>query len=180
MLPLRAYALNLRPLLLEDTLATVVANVSLTAVDFDDGMPECELAGIEMLWDTGTAVTIVTADILSDEFRTHLSDSIHNPYRNENMTRVQVSFIFEFSNTLFQHDTMALVVNKEFVPKMRSDIILGQRACLNRIQYRTIPREVLEANGETIEKKFWGDLVIENRVDIDGTLTPYVNSEEHR
>ncbi|KAJ5940198.1 hypothetical protein N7516_000366 [Penicillium verrucosum] len=158
MLPLRAYALNLRPLLLEDTLATVVANVSLTAVDFDDGMPECELAWIEMLWDTGTgtAVTIVTADILSDEFRTHLSDPIHDPYRNENKARFQVSFIFEFSNTLIQHDTMALVVNKEFVPNMRSGIILGQRACLNRIQYRAIPRAVLEANGETIGKEFWG------------------------
>ncbi|KAJ9490332.1 hypothetical protein VN97_g2924 [Penicillium thymicola] len=168
MLPLRPYALNLRPLLLEDTLATVVAKVSLTAVDFDDGMPECELAGIEMLWD---AVTIVTADILSDEFRTQLSGPIHDPYRNKNMTRVQVSFIFGFSNTLFQHDTMALVVNKEFVPNMRSGIILGQRACLNRIQYRAIPRAVLEANGETIGKEFWGDLVIENGVDIDGTLT---------
>ncbi|KAJ5120889.1 uncharacterized protein N7515_010277 [Penicillium bovifimosum] len=168
--PRSPYALNLRPLLSEKTLAAVVGNVVLSAIDYDNNMPRCEMRHVQILWDTGAPITVITSDVLTDEFRKHLSDPVHQPYRNHDMTRVQAGFFFEFSNVMFQQDSIALIVDKEAVPNGRSGIILGQKACIEVLQYRSIPRAILEARGETVEEQFWGDLVVESYVHYDGTL----------
>jgi hypothetical protein len=125
---------------------------------------------VEMLWDTGAATTVITSDVLAQKFRRHLSDSIHQQNRNHDMTPVQVSFVFEFSNGVFNQESIAWVMTMEANPYMHSGIILGQMACMDSIQFRAIPRAVLEAGGETVEERFWGHLIIESHVDIDGTL----------
>ena len=67
-------------------------------------------------------------------------------------------------------DVIACVVDKEAVPNARSGIILGQKGCIDVLQYRSIPRSVSQAKGEAIDKGPWGDLILESYVDLDGTL----------
>lgn len=172
--PPAPYVLELRALRTENTLVAIVGNSRITAIDWEVGMPECHLKGIEMLWDTGTASTIITKDILGQDFQTYLSDVIHAPYKNQNGTRVQISFNLEFTNALFSMDIVAWVVDKEAFPNARSGIILGQKDCIDAIQYRSIPRTILEARGESVPEMFWGDLILESYVDFDGTLKEIV------
>jgi len=126
-------------------------------------MPECQLKGVEILWDTGAASTIITKDLLDEEFQAYLSDPIHMAYHDQNSTRVQISFTLNFTNSLFTMDLTAWVVDKQAVTNMRSAILLGQKG-------RSIPRSVLEARGETIDERCWGDLLLESYVDLDGSL----------
>jgi hypothetical protein len=41
---------------------------------------------------------------------------------------------------------------------------------LDAIQYRKIPRKILEASGETVKEQLWGDMVVEGYVDVFGDL----------
>ncbi|KKK25373.1 hypothetical protein ARAM_007762 [Aspergillus rambellii] len=169
------YVLELRALRTENTLVAIVGNARITAIDWDLGMPECNLKGIEMLWDTGATSTIITKDLLGQDFQAHLSDTIHAPYKNQNGTRVQISVNLEFTNALFSMDIVAWVVGKEALPpNTRPGVILGQKDCINAIQYRSIPRTILEARGESVNEMFWGDLILESYVDFDGTLKEIV------
>ena len=173
--PLREpYILDLHALRLERTLTALVGNATITAVDWEPGMPECQLKGAEMLWDTGATTTIITKDLLDEKFQTHLCDPIHSDYQNHDGTRVHISLKLEFTNSLFSMDLIAWVVDKKALPNTRSGILLGQRGCIDAIQYRSIPRSILEARGETVEERFWGDLVLESYVDLDGTLKEIV------
>jgi hypothetical protein len=71
-------------------------------------------------------------------------------------------------------DLVAWVVDKNALPNARSVIILGQKGYIDAFQYRSIPRSILEAKGETINKRFWGDLILEGYVDLDGTFKEIV------
>lgn len=168
--PQDPYVLELRALRTENTLVAIAGNSRITTIDWDVGMPECHLKGIEMLWDTGATSTIMTKDLLGQDFQARLSDAIHAPFKNQNGTRVQISFNLEFTNALFSMDTVAWVVDKEAFPNTRPGVILGQKDCIDAIQYRSIPRTILEARGESVHEMFWGDLILESYVDFDGTL----------
>lgn len=168
--PRQPYVVNLHALSVEDDLASLIGNVTLSAIDHEDGMPYFSLADAEILWDTGAHATFIAKDILSEDFQQHLADPVHDCYRCETTTRIQISFRLEFTNTIFELNTVAFVVDKETVPNMPSGIILGQRGCINRMQYRSIPRLLVEAQGGTIDPKFWGDIVIEGYVDLSDSL----------
>ncbi|KAJ5790445.1 uncharacterized protein N7518_007456 [Penicillium psychrosexuale] len=172
--PPRAYVLEIRALRTEKTLVSIVGNSTITAVDWDVGMPQCHLQGVEMLWDTGAASTIITKDILSQDFQAYLSHPIHMPYKNGDGTRVQLSFTLEFTNTLVTMNMIAWVVDKAAIANFQSGILLGQRDCIDAIQYRSVPRKILEARGESVDEKFWRDLILESYVDFDGSLKEIV------
>ena len=171
--PSQPYVLQTSPLRTEHTLAAIIGNATLSAVDWEPGMPECQLSQIEMLWDTGAQTTIITKDILDEQFQAHLSDPVHRAYRNQDGTRVQISFALEFTNSVLVLDHIAWVVDKEFVPNRRSGIILGQKGFIDSLQLRVIPRSILEAQGQAIDEKFWGDLILESFVDVDGSLKEF-------
>jgi hypothetical protein len=50
------------------------------AVDGNDGMLSCEMHGMEMLWHTGAACTVIRIDVLTGGFRKHFSDPIQQHY----------------------------------------------------------------------------------------------------
>lgn len=154
----------------ERALAGIIGNATITAVDWEPGMPKCDLSLIEMLWDTGAASTTITKDLLDEQFQSHLSDPIHRDYQSPDGTRVQISLTLEFTNSVFSMDLIAWVVDKERVPNRRSGIILGQKDCIDALQYRSIPRSILEAQGQAVDERLWGDLILESFVDLDGSL----------
>lgn len=166
----KPYVLVLSALLTEQKLAAIVGNAKISAVDWEPDMPQCILKNVEMLWDTGAASTIITTDLLDEKFRSHLSDPIHEAYHNSDGTRVQLSFVLEFTNSVFKMDIIAWAVDKAIVPNQRSGIILGQNGFIDAIQHRSVPRTILEAQGQVIDESLWGDLIVESFIDVDGSL----------
>jgi hypothetical protein len=165
------YALTLRASITEGKLPTVTANVSLRALDWCEGQPVCALSAVEMLWDTGAHNTFVTKEMLPPSFKYDVENNhIHDAYRTKDGLRVQLQFIIEFSNSIVQIDSVAMVVTKLDVPNERVGVIFGQNGCIDRIVYRSIPRAALKAKGEDIAEDVWGDIIVEGYVDIDGKI----------
>lgn len=152
------------------TLASIIGNARLTAVDWEKPMPVCILKETAMIWNTGASSTMITTDVLDKEFQSHLSDKVHYPYQDDRRTRVQISLTIEFTNGLFTIDILAWAIPKDMVPDLPSGIILGQSGCIDRIQYRSIPRSILEAKGEVVDPDLWGDFILEEFVDLDGSV----------
>lgn len=71
-------------------------------------------------------------------------------------------------------DLIAWAVDEKARPNTRSGIPLGQRGCIDGLLDQSIPRSIVEARGEAIEEKLWGDSALEGYVGLDGTLREIV------
>ena len=49
-------------------------------------------------------------------------------------------------------------------------IIIGQSQCINSLDYRSSPHNILVARGEKIDEEIWGELVVEEYVDEYGEV----------
>jgi hypothetical protein len=154
------YPIVLTAAITDKTLPIVKANITLNGIDSEFG-PGQGLGLVDMLWDTGAQSTIVTDDILPDQFRRFLQEPSHDAYRSADKLRVQMDGIVAFSNTLISITAIALVVPKSTVPNQRSGVIFGQKQCIDRISYRSIPRAISKAKNEDIDEEVWGDLIID-------------------
>jgi hypothetical protein len=130
---------------------------------------ECLVVNDRMLFDTGAHVSCITDDLLSESFVRYLDEPVHDPYRSSvnGSVQVQASAVVAFGDQPpLIVDCIFVVLMKEAVPNQRSGIILGQSTLLNRLQYRSIPRDVLRARGETVEDGVWGDIQLEGYVNL--------------
>ncbi|KAK2808752.1 hypothetical protein FQN50_004424 [Emmonsiellopsis sp. PD_5] len=159
------YPVTIQAAVESGTLPTITAKLILEGVDDDSKQEKMENA--VMLFDTGAQQTIITEDLLSSEFRDYLqNDPVHDPYRLEGGCRVQICANIEFTNTVVQLATIALVINKSAVPNSRSGIIFGQRGGLDSICYRSVPAKFLRLQDDDV----WGDITIDRYIDPDGEV----------
>lgn len=154
----------------ERTLPTIPAGVRLTGIDGDYYDPHQVFTSIEILWDTGAHSCIVVDEMLSAEFRQYLKSPIHDPYRCDSGVRVQADASISFSNTLLKISCICLVVPRSVVPNGRVGMILGQSGAIDRIIYKSVPKANLVARGEQVPETVWGDLCLEEYVDLDGEI----------
>jgi hypothetical protein len=156
------YTLDIRATLTERYLATVSGTLDLQMIDAedDDEFPDCKLVLEDMLWDTGSHICTITADILPERFANRLSDPKNDPYRNHSTTTVQVQGYLALSNCEFYFETIVRVVPPSMVPNGRSGVILGQRGFMDRLDVRQVPRVILEARGQELKEDEWGDIKI--------------------
>lgn len=154
----------------ERTLPTIPAGVRLTGIDGDYHDPHQVFSSIEILWDTGAHSCIVVDEMLSAEFRHYLKSPIHDPYRCDSGVRVQVDASISFSNILLKISCICLVVPRSMVPNRRVGMILGQSGAIDRIVYTSVPNANLVARGEQVPETVWGDLCLEEYVDLDGEV----------
>ena len=157
----------------ERTLPIVPAGVRLTGIDGNYDDPHQVFNSIEILWDTGAHSCIVVDEMLSAEFRHYLKSPIHDPYRCDSGVRVQVDANISFSNTLLKISCICLVVPRSVVPNGRVGMILGQSGAIDRIIYKSVPKANLVARGEQLPETLWGDLCIEEYVDLDGEIQKF-------
>ncbi|EFW98843.1 uracil-DNA glycosylase [Grosmannia clavigera kw1407] len=162
------------PVSLEDQFVpSVKGNVEISAVDDDGQMPTKHLNGMDCLWDTGSQHTIVSEDILGRDFGDFLhNNEINKPYIHTMervggiLTKVQVSALIKISNGSFQFDTIALVVPLRAIPNQRSGIIIGQKGVIERIQYVSIPRSIMKAEGADPGEGYWGTFNVDKYLDV--------------
>ncbi|KFY61018.1 hypothetical protein V496_05181 [Pseudogymnoascus sp. VKM F-4515 (FW-2607)] len=110
----------------ERTLPIVKVSLVLRGVDNDDSTTAQEILNTTMLWDTGAQSTLISKDLLSDAFRAYLNRPQHDPYRNNDATRVQIEVRIAFSNLEFELVVIGYVVPKGQMPNQTSFIIFGQ------------------------------------------------------
>lgn len=70
-------------------LAALPGILQLTAIDDNNGGLAFSVQIRQMLLDTGAHISIITDDMLDDEFRHYLIDPIHDEYRSLDGTTVQ-------------------------------------------------------------------------------------------
>ena len=163
----KAPFLHLQGHLVEDRLAAVSASVELMAVDHDGTMPTAKLTSTTCLWDTGSYACIISDDLLPVEFQEFLKTEIHDPYRGPHGIFVTVDAVFGFTGSDTQLTVLFNVMPVEKIPNQRSGIILGQKTFLECMAYRTIPRRILVLKGEEVDEKFWGDIILEENMDVE-------------
>lgn len=59
------------------------------------------------------------------------------------------------------------MVPHERMPNGFSGILLGQIGVKDSLEYRAIPRSIIEATGAVLEDNIWGELVLHNLFDAD-------------
>jgi hypothetical protein len=156
------YPLDIRAGLTEDILATVSGTLILEIIDAveDDDLAKCKLVMEDMLWDTGSHGCTITADLLPEIFTNRLADPENNPYRDNSGSMVQVQGYVAFSNSKFFFQSIFTVVPHSMVPNRRRGVILGQRCLMDHMDFRQVPRAILEGRGEELKEDEWGDIKI--------------------
>lgn len=74
------------------------------------------------------------------------------------------------SNCLVPLDAVAAVIPKSKIPNQLVGILFGQATCIDRLSLGAIPRQVLRAKGEEISDGLWGDILVDEYVNIDGEI----------
>ena len=164
------FVLTLHPKLEEGRLALVPCNLALTAIDGAGEEIFLQLDDQEALWDTGADISVITEDLLSNQFLEYLQDDVHKEYRGPRGTQVACSIKLGFSNRAIDMHMIMLVTKRENIPNHRSGIILGQHAFLDRLSYTSSPAAVLNAKGEHIPDNLWGRIDVVDYVTLDGDL----------
>lgn len=62
------------------------------------------------------------------------------------------------------------MVPRSVVPNGRVGMILGQSGAIDRIIYKSVPKANLVARDEQGPETVWGDLCLEEYVDLDGEI----------
>ncbi|KAI9827981.1 MAG: hypothetical protein M1819_006824 [Sarea resinae] len=158
------YITQVRATAEEKRLAAVSGILRLNGCDSEHHDPIGDVVCHNMLWDTGAHSCTITEDLLDDEFRAYLRSPQHEPYRNNKRTLVQVDGLLAYSNTDLEFSCIFEVVSTDLVPNRRSGVILGQRTFLDSLVYKSIPRNILIAKGQTVGEEIWGDLIFEEFV----------------
>ena len=56
------------------------------------------------------------------------------------------------------------------VPNERVSILLGQKECIDRLVYESIPRSILPTRGENLENDVWSDFILKEYLDESDNL----------
>jgi hypothetical protein len=59
---------------------------------------------------------------------------------------------------------------KTKMPNEMAGILLGQRLCIDRLSYHSIPRLMLLAKGEDVAEDLWGDIIATEYLNVDGDI----------
>ena len=140
----------------EDNLPALQASITIQALDADDNDPTETLVAVPIVYDTGSQITIISADLLSPEFQNHLkSDPIHEPYTSPSGF-VQISARICFTNVVVALEIVAVVRPADTMPNKFNGILLGQRSAIDSIVAEMVPRHFLKHLSEDL----WGEIRI--------------------
>ena len=152
----------------ERTLVGVGGVLRLSAIEHPLNGREEVLRCEDCLWDTASYACVITENVLSTGFRDYLKEHVHDQYRSFNSVTVQVQGCFAFSGADVQIETVFQVVPATDMPNSRAGVVLGQKAFMDCLAYRSVPRAVLLARGEEVDENVWGDIVVEGVLDEEG------------
>lgn len=159
--------MNIRTEKVEDRLPLVAANITLRGLDAGDGDLVCNMQPAEMIWGTGAHHTTIAEEMLLDRFREYLQDPINEPYWSPDGVRLQLEATITFSNSVVPINAVAVIVPRARIPNQHAGILFGQTLCIDQLVYRSVPRSILLARGEQIEENIWGDIIVEEYLDMN-------------
>ena len=157
----------------EDRLLSVISgHIRLTALDGNNISPFTLVKSDACLFDTGTQITCITENLLSEEFKRYITeDPIFEGSRYDSgATAVQLDGLFSFSGSMLKINTMVKIYPPGRMINGRSGVIIGQLLFIDSLMYRTIPKSVLVAKGQVCDEQEWGDIQIEEYLDEENKL----------
>lgn len=163
-------ALTIRATVTEKTMPLLSANVMLYGLDSTATDPFVSLANAELLWDTGAHSAVVVDELLPQKFKDYLAQPENDCYRSADGVRVQIDALITFSNQVLALSCVCVVVPRSAVPNSRVGILLGQHMCINKLVYKSVPQAILCARGESVPETIWGDILIEEYLDLDNII----------
>lgn len=128
------------------------------------------LTQAQLLWDTGAHSTLIADELLPEAFKEYLTKPENDCYRSASGTRVQVDALIVFSNQILPISCVCVVVPRSVIADSRVGILFGQSMCINRLVHKCIPQAILSARGENVPSTVWGDILIEDYVDLDDVV----------
>ena len=153
----------------EDNLPALRASMTIESIDGGDNDAFDTLVDIPMLYDTGTQISIISADLLSPDFRDYLrSVAINEPYTS-GAGFVQVSVTLSFTNVATTMAIIAVVRPAEAMSNNFEGAILGQRSAIDSIVAEMVPRRFCN-----LSEDLWGEIRISRVYDkINDELREY-------
>lgn len=116
---------------------------------------------------------MVVDELLPQIFKDYLKHPDNDCYRSVDGVRIQIDALITFTNQVLALSCVCVVVPRSAVPNSRVGIFLGQHMGINRMVYNSVPREILSARGESVSETIWGDILIEEYVDIDNIVQKF-------
>ncbi|KAJ5894170.1 hypothetical protein N7495_005861 [Penicillium taxi] len=160
----------LRAEVLERSIPTIHANIFLRAIDGDDESPVEVLNNMAMIFDTGAHRTIIAELLLPQSFRESLHDPIHDPYRDQHGVIVQLDIEMAFTNCALPLTTSVLIVPQAEMPNSLVGVLFGQTGGIDHLRLQMRPRNILQAKREQIPENVWGDIILDEYVDLYGAV----------
>jgi hypothetical protein len=154
----------------ERLIPSIYANISLRAIDGDDEDPVQVLNNTAMVFDTGAHRTIITEELLPRPFREWLQDPIHDPYRDQHGVTVQLDTEMAFTNCALPLSMSVLIVPQARMPNSLVGVLFGQSGGIDRLSLQMRPRHILQAKGEQVPENVWGDIILDEYVDLYGAV----------
>jgi hypothetical protein len=170
LLPGAPYLLTLHSRLAEAYLPSLTGRMVLTGLDSNDQSPMASVTTNKIYFDTGAHISVMSDDLVTEEFRQYLQLEENAPYLQDSGSKVQVSASLRFSNNHFTLAFIILVVPLDKMPNRFSGVLLGQRTFIDRLQFEMIPRNLLVAREQNIPDEFWGDILIKAFMDLEGDI----------
>lgn len=167
------HPLTVRATITEKLLPIVSANVMVYGLGSTVTDPYLSLINTEVLWDTGAHSTVIVDELLPQKFKDYLEQPENDCYRSAVGIRVQIDALITFTNQVLALSCVCVVVPRSAVPNRRVGILLGQHMGINRMVYKSVPRAVLSARGESVPETIWGDIMIKEYVDIDNIIQKF-------
>lgn len=167
--------MTLRAETMDSYIPIIRANITLRAIDGgEDDLIESWVSK-EMIFDTGAHRNIISEEMLSPRFLEYLKDPIHEEYRIDqteagNGMTIQLDVEIQLSNCILPISTIVHIVPKSQMPNRFVGILLGQVGAIDRLSLSMKPRQILEAKGEQVPANIWGDIMIDEYVDLSGDL----------
>ncbi|KAL2847933.1 hypothetical protein BJX68DRAFT_105798 [Aspergillus pseudodeflectus] len=161
--------ITLRAGLGENHLPVIRSDIILRVIDNDDADRTCELPSTRMIFDTGAHHTVIAENLIPPSFRDFLREPVHSPYRSGdgNGLVLQIDAQLAFTNCPVAIEAVAVVVPAARMPNGLVGVLLGQSQCIDRLKIRCVPRSILLAKGNDISEEFWGDIVVEEYLDMN-------------
>jgi hypothetical protein len=83
---------------------------------------------------------------------------------------VQLDTEIAFTNCALPLSISVLIVPQAKMPNSLVGVLFGQSGGIDRLSLQMRPRHILQAKGEQVQENFWGDIILDEYVDLYGAV----------
>jgi hypothetical protein len=152
----------------ERYLPCLSGSLALMGIDGNEDSPVCKILTDAIYFDTGAHVSAISDDLVDEKFLEYLRLEENKANYDSGVGKVMVDSTISFTNTRVQIPFLMYVVPQDMMPNRLSGVLLGQHTFIDRLQYESTPRAILNSRGQYVPDDIWGEIAINEYVALDG------------